>query len=68
MDVLFLGVYLFIGICIALYMYHDIDGEGGYSLYVFIICIWPAIVLFGIILWIIDFINHHIGGGPSLFV
>ena len=67
MDILFLGAYLFIGICIALYMYHDIDGEGGYSLYIFVLCLWPTIILAGVILLIIDSINHHIGGGPNMF-
>lgn len=66
MEILFFGIYLFIGICLVLYMYHDIDGEGGYSLYVFTLCMWPAIVLLGIILLIIDFINRHTGG-PSMF-
>lgn len=67
MQILIVGAYLFIGICLALYMYYDIEGEGGYSLYVFAVCMWPVIILSAIVLWVVDWIIHHVGGGPSMF-
>lgn len=66
MEIVYLSVYLVIGICMALYMYYDINGEGGYSSYIFLICLWPIIVLIGIIIRIIDWINQNMGG-PSIF-
>lgn len=67
MEILIIGAYLFIGICLALYVWEDLNHEGEYSFYVVIICMWPAIVLIGIILWIVDWINRHTGGSSLFF-
>ena len=44
----------------------EIQDMEDFSLCVVLICLWPAILMCGIILIIIDWFNG-LGGGPSLF-
>lgn len=71
MSVVLFALYILIGsIFIWLFMRYsdaEITDAEDFSLCVVLICLWPAVLICGIILAIIDWLDGF-GGGPSLFV
>ena len=70
MNVIVFSLYILIGsIFIWLFMrYSDVEitDVEDFSLCVVLICLWPAVLICGIILIVMDWFNGF-GGGPSLF-
>ena len=70
MSIVLFALYILIGsIFIWLFMrYSDVEitDVEDFSLCVVLICLWPAVLICGIILIVMDWFNGF-GGGPSLF-
>lgn len=70
MGVIVFSVYILIGsIFIWLFKRYsdaEIAGTKDFSLCVVLICLWPAVLICGIILTIVDWLAGF-GGGPGLF-
>ena len=69
-DLIIFVVYIIIGLgFVAAFCYYadiKIYDTANFGVYVVLVCLWPAILMCGIILVIIDWFNE-LGGGPSLF-
>ena len=70
MSVVLFVLYILIGsIFIWLFMRYsdaEITDAEDFSLCVVLICLWPAVLICGIVLIIMDWLDGF-GGGPSLF-
>lgn len=70
MSVVLFALYILIGsIFIWLFMRYsdaEITDAEDFSLCVVLICLWPAVLICGIILTIMDWLDGF-GGGPGLF-
>ena len=70
MSVVLFALYILIGsIFIWLFMRYsdaEITDAEDFSLCVVLICLWPAVLICGIVLIIMDWLDGF-GGGPSLF-
>ena len=70
MSVVLFALYILIGsIFIWLFMRYsdaEIADTKDFSLCVVLICLWPAVLVCGIILTIMDWLDGF-GGGPGLF-
>ena len=70
MSVIVFSLYMLIGsIFIWLFMHYsdtEIADVKDFSLCVVLICLWPAVLVCGIILTIMDWLDGF-GGGPGLF-
>ena len=70
LDLIIFIVYIIIGLgLVAAFCYRadiKIYDVADFGVYVVLVCLWPAILMCGIILVIIDWLNG-LGGGPSLF-
>ena len=71
MSIVLFALYILIGsIFIWLFMRYsdaEITDAEDFSLCVVLICLWPAVLICGIILTIMDWLDGF-GGGPGLFV
>ena len=70
MDIILFALYILIG-GIMVWIFcrisdTEIQDAEDFSLCVVLICLWPAILMCGIILTIMDWFNS-LGGGPGLF-
>lgn len=70
LDLIIFVVYIIIGLgLVAAFCYRadiKIYDVADFGVYIVLVCLWPAILMCGIILVIIDWFNE-LGGGPSLF-
>ena len=70
LDLIIFVVYIAIGLgLVAAFCYRadiKIYDVADFGVYIVLVCLWPAILMCGIILVIIDWFNG-LGGGPSLF-
>ena len=70
LDLIIFVVYIIIGLgLVAAFCYRadiKIYDVADFGVYIVLVCLWPAILMCGIILVIIDWCNG-LGGGPSLF-
>lgn len=70
LDLIIFVVYIIIGLgLVAAFCYRadiKIYDIADFGVLVVLVCLWPAILMCGIILAIIDWFNG-LGGGPSLF-
>ena len=70
LDLIIFVVYIIIGLGrVAAFCYRadiKIYDVADFGVYIVLVCLWPAILMCGIILVIIDWFNG-LGGGPSLF-
>ena len=70
LDLIIFVVYIIIGLgLVAAFCYRadiKIYDVADFGVYIVLVCLWPAILMCGIILVIIDWLNG-LGGGPSLF-
>ena len=70
LDLIIFIVYIIIGLgLVAAFCYRadiKIYDVADFGVYIVLVCLWPAILMCGIILVIIDWLNG-LGGGPSLF-
>ena len=70
LDLIIFVVYIIIGLgLVAAFCYRadiKIYDVVDFGVYIVLVCLWPAILMCGIILVIIDWFNS-LGGGPSLF-
>ena len=70
LDLIIFVVYIIIGLgLVAAFCYRadiKIYDVADFGVYIVLVCLWPAILMCGIILVIIDWFNS-LGGGPSLF-
>ena len=69
-DLIIFVVYIIIGLgFVAAFCYYadiKIYDTANFGVYVVLVCLWPAILMCGIILVIIDWFSG-LGGGPGLF-
>ena len=70
MEIIFFLLYILIGglFVLALLNASDIPIQDtkDFSFYVVLVCLWPAVLVCGIILTIMDWLDGF-GGGPGLF-
>ena len=70
LDLIIFIVYIIIGLgLVAAFCYRadiKIYDVADFGVYIVLVCLWPAILMCGIILVIIDWFNG-LSGGPSLF-
>lgn len=70
MEIIFFLLYILIGGLFVLVSFKvndiPIKDTKDFSFYVVLVCLWPAILICGIILTIMDWLDGF-GGGPGLF-